>query len=289
MKTTIKIIIPVLVIVGIIVLVGITQSSIDNFRSNYALKPFDFKSHVSQFATDSINNQQIAKARINYDALYNSIVIESNTIKKHHDGNASLLIEYDTALLCFKDAFNAYWSVFSAWADDVFNGTAWNSDELNFIKSESQRLKNKKGSEKSTSELNNYIEYVDGYNEACDAIRWASSCNNAKTYTTILQRAKKYSVLPYSNSTRLRDIKDAPITARNVWAKKIEEYINVVCSRRYDSYYDYQRYVGDPRDKIRAFRNATDNSSWGASLMERIDRYEQTLKQETAKPLPSSY
>ena len=283
MKTTIKILIPISILLGILVLVGITQSSIDDFKSSYALKPFDFRNSVSQFATDSIRNQPIAKARVNYDALYNSIAVESKITKIHHNGNTSPLLEPNTAQQCFKDAFNAYWSVFSVWGDKVFNGTAWDSDDLSFAKSESQQLKNKKGSENGIVKLNNYVQYVDGYKEATDAIRWASSCNNERTYNTIINRANKYSKPPYSNCSHLREIKNAPSTARNVWAKNIEEYINDVCSRQYDNYPDYKRNVNDPRDKITAFCDATGNSTWGNSLMKKIDDYEKLLKGKTQK------
>lgn len=271
MKTTIKILIPLLIAVGFVVLVYTQQRSIDEFASDYTVEPFDFRSAVSAISTDSICNRPLKPARNHYNALYNSIDVESQIIVYHHDGNSSVLLAPDAAQACFEDASHAYGSVFCTFANSLFNSSEWNVNDLDFVKRESLRLKSKKGCDAFAQKLDNYVQYVEGYDDALCAIQSASYCNSASTYKSIVAKKKKYSVSPYTNCSQLKGLNNAPATASKVWAGSIRTYVNNICNKHYKNYEKFEPDYNKAWNKITSYRAATNSPAWGAKLTEKLD------------------
>lgn len=278
MKLILKILIPVLVICGILVLVSVMRKTNEEFVAKYSITPDDFKASANWIAEDSIRNMSIDVAMSNYNALYNRILVESEITSFHVDGDTSKLLDAQVSSDCYEDAFNAYWSVFGAMANEVFSGSEWDENDLAFIKNESLGLKAKKGSDKKVDSLEKYIQYVEGYHTALQAFSNAQNCKTAIMYEDVVNKVKKYNVKPYTNCSKLKNnIAKAIQDARKSWGNNIKNYVKSVCSKKYSSYRDFKPYQDAAYRNIKIYKEKTGQKNWGQDLAHKLDSCQTVL------------
>lgn len=263
MKTIIKILVPLLVLAGIGVIIFTTQKSIDEMHSK-VIERHDFKAYVMQYASDSIQNQNIGEAWNNYLKLYDMIKTEASVIVTDSQSATSPLLAASDVDECFEEAFGAYFPVFRDFADNFFRGSNWSSSDRNRIKNEAKDLKGRSGSSIRSDSLTRYIQYVDGYDACKRFISNAKYCSNLNTYKNICNHYTDYLRYPYHNCTELNDIRNARQTAETSWKTSIEKEVNRIIG---ENYCDYTYRFNTDRENIEKridvfYNNTNGNYSW---------------------------
>lgn len=266
MKTVIKVLIPLLVLAGLGVIIFTTQKSIDEMHSG-SIDKHDFKAYVSQYAVDSIQNQSVDDARIQYAKLYDIITTESSITVTDSNGTA-LLLDASDADECYQDAFDAYYPFFRNQADRLFNSSTWNPTELKNIKSEAEDLVNRKGVDQRSDSLNLYIHYVSGYYNCKSLIQSAKSCSSRSTYLFVKKHFSDYLCYPYNKCTDLRDVSFARQTAENAWKSSIEKEVGRIRDKYYgDNTSEFDSDRKKAEDRIDECYNEIRDYSWKTSQM----------------------
>ena len=264
MKTTIKILVPLLVLAGIGAIIISTQKSINELHVK-PIEQHDFKAWVSQYAADSISGQSYADAKSHYAMLYDMITTEASVIAS--DGQTSSpLIDAKGADTCYESAFAAYFPVFANRADNFFRGSDWPAGDRRSIKEEAESLKKRQGKSQShLNSLNNYINYVDGYDKCKMIIRKAQSCRSFETYDYVSKNYSKFCCNPYNHCSDLNGISSAKQTAATTWRNYISQEVREVYNRNY--YGDYSDFESDKKrleSMIEQYQRNVD-SYWGSS------------------------
>lgn len=273
MKTAIKIIVPLLVLVGIMAIIISTQQSINELHSK-AINPYDFKAYAAHFSADSIGRQSTDRAREQYDRLYDIITTEASVTITDSSGSHVMLSNAD-AEDCYKNAFNAYFNIFRDYSDDVFRSSSWPDSKLNKIRNEAIRLSNKsrKGSRDGVDSLNRYVAYVNEYYRAKGIIYAAKSCRGLNVYNKVYSYCQNfhYRRYPYCNNADLRPIASAVQTAQEKWQTSLKLRVEAFEKKDYAGDYttfssDQVQLILDINEYQRYF-----SSSWGNAEKTRVN------------------
>lgn len=273
-KNAIKIGVPILVLGGIIAIIAATQKPIEELSSDLRIEKLDFNSYVDRYIHDSISGNPNLEAMKGYIHLYDIIATESSISATNASGHKQLLDAQD-AEECYERAFSAYFSIFDADANRLFSSSTWNDNELSGVKNTAQSLLTRNGSRSALDSLNHYIEYVNGYYAAVKLISQSRYCSGANSYHDYGNRARLYSVYPYSNNSKLSDIvSDVSENAQTGWRNSIIDYVDRICNHAcyyYNSYEDF--YQGDypsAYNKIKEY-NSTFKTTWGSDLKTKLE------------------
>ena len=280
-KNVIKIGVPILVLGGIIAIIAATQKPIEQLSSDLRIEKLDFSNYVDKYISDSISGKPNSEAMQGYVHLYEIISTESSVFATTKSGHQQLLDAQD-AEDCYERAFSAYFTIFGVVANRLFSNPTWNENELVGIKNTAQSLLTRNGTQSASDSLRHFIEYVNGYYAAVKLISQSRYCSSASYYNNYCNKARDYSIYPYSNNSRLKTIvSDVSENARTGWRNSITNTIDGICSHEgyyYNSYDEF--YQGDYQsayNKIKEY-NSTFNTTWGSDLKTKLDNKNAELK-----------
>lgn len=255
-KKTLKMMVPIIMLVAIVVIVALNQKPITELSSDLHIEPLNFNAYVNQFISDSIKGQTSGTAKANYDILYQIIKTEASIITASSTQSSIPLLSAQDAEELYAKAFSAYFPIWMDATDRLFASPTWSNSTLSNIKSESERLLALEGSSGGRDSLMHYIDYVNGYNAAEKLIRYSKYCNSADSYDSYCSRAKDYQGYPYKNNSDLNNIKSTvEENARNSWRSSIENKVESVC--KIDNPNKFYSLYNESFDEIKDYKTKT--------------------------------
>lgn len=273
MKKIIKIGAPILVLLGILAVIVITQKPIEKISSELTIRPFDFNAYVDKYIEDSISGKPREQAFRGYEKIYGVISTEASIVATQGAEKDSLLSSSE-ADDCFERAFKAYYSIFERDADQLFASSIWNG--LGGVKEGANDLMQRRGISTLESEkLKKYVKYVDGYNAAKKLISNSRTCKNGDSYDYYCRQADQYKGEPYKNNSDLNNIVNVvKNNAMSSWRNSIENYVHIVCGRSCNYYKSYNEFYNG--DYTSAYNKINDyqkkfNIAWGEHLTSDLD------------------
>lgn len=167
------------------------------------VESFDFVAYIEQAAGQSISAAAPADAAKAYNNLYAEVQTEAAI-------QCSTATSLDTTLLtaaqaedCYQMLFEAYFPKLRSRADNLFAASVWSDSERRFVKEESERLKQMNGTSSRSDSLNNYVNYVNGYDTAMRLLNNARYCRNSTSYNNLRSQAERYCQWPWSNASTI--------------------------------------------------------------------------------------
>lgn len=232
--------IPLLLMVVLVIIVALTQKSIEK-KNFQRIEAYDFNEYVSQFITDSIENQSLVDAKLKYDQIYRIISVEESITLTKPSGRSPLLSR-ETAKDCYERIFFAFYSILDKNATTCFSGSIWNEKELDRIREYSRDLLKRNGINSKKQKLEDFRDVVTGYYSAKQLIKTKSYiCTDVKSYNNLCNEATKYTKDPYSNCKKLANILTiVKQNASNSWRMSIEEENISLCSKSNHEFYSYE-------------------------------------------------
>lgn len=271
----VKILVPILVLVGIFAIIATTLKHIEE-TSFRPVEHFDFNTYVDEYISDSIMNQPRAASKQAYDHIYEIITTESSIVATTPSGGKKPILSQSDAEECYEKTFNAFFSVFSKDAIRLFASSSWGSSDLSNIETISKELLNRKGLTSTTKDsLNNYIRYTKGYQEAIHLLNSSNYCADVNSYKSYCKRADKFKGYPYQNNAKLQGITSKVAqNASESWRTSITTSVDDVCQRQASSFGSannfYNNYYRPLYANIDDYRSNV-NSSWGTNLKKQLD------------------
>lgn len=224
-----KIVLPVLVLVGIGLVILKTQKNIERIQPT-EVKPFDFGVYVDNLVKTDLVGKPYSEAQDKYRRIYDIIQTEESVVVTDTIGKRQLLPD-SLSNSCYGRVFMAYWSIFESEVEGVFNSDWSNkTDRLPDIKAESQFLKGQKGSFRCVDSLTHYMSYVDYYAKAMETVRKAKACTSSTSYNNLVKDAEVYNRYPISKNAVLhKQLSDVPVEAKNHWRDYISDMVTKAC------------------------------------------------------------
>lgn len=224
-----KIVILSIGVIAVGTIIGLTYKPVYTF-SDQQIKPFNFNQYIKQRIDTALNGKTYKQTKQNYIQIYDIITTEASIIS-----NRGQLLSTEDATTCYKNAFDAYWTIYNDELNSCF-ASDW-SYERQRIRDELSLLKNKKGCTQEP-EIDKYLSYLEGYKLADGIISSASRCQGSETYDNICNKKKEYfDVYPYKNIPNLqKKLKDVQNTAKSSWREYIIGEMKTLLED--NSYYD---------------------------------------------------
>ena len=276
----IKVVVPLMVLVGIITFIISTQKPIEELSSELNIKPFDFKNYVDNYISDSISGKQIKEAQARYNQLYAIITTEASiTIRTDSTGNSSLL-DPQSAEEYYAKAFSSYFDIFRHDADKMFTNSTWDKNSRDFIKEEAKRMLTLQGTAVRKDSLEHYISYINGYDNAIKLIANAKYCSGKSGYDHYTMQAAEYKGYPYKNNSQLANIlTDVKQNALDGWKKTLETITDELCKTsnyKFDSYDDFNKLYRAVYDRINEYPNTP---AWTKKLKNQLEEKDIQVKE----------
>lgn len=224
-----KIVLPILVLVGIGLVVLKTQKNIERIQPT-EVQPFDFGAYVDSLVKTDLKGKPYSEAKDQYRRIYDIIQTEESIVVTDTMGTRQLLSD-SLSNNCYGRIFMAYWPIFESEVEGVFNSDwSYKTDRLPDIKEESRFLKDQKGSSRCVDSLTHYMSYVDYYAKAMETVRKAKTCTSSTAYNNLVKDAKVYNRYPISKNTVLhKQLNEVPAEARNHWRDYISDRVAKAC------------------------------------------------------------
>ena len=202
-----------------------------------------------------------------------------------------------------KDAYSAYSPKFVDYAMSVFNGSAWNSSDLAFIRKEVSELKMSEYLDASSSIATSFTKINNILNRYNEIRKFISTCNGSSKFSSfgsLISKSRTYLagngldsyVLKCSGiATSLRGI---PRTLYNKHASYLTSRVNRLAPSytSYSSYSDYKSSVTDLlRNELSNFKNiyGVSSSEFNIKKSQLNSKIDQELNDAYNHTYPPSY
>ncbi len=238
MKTTIKILIIVLVAAGIAAAIWAFFKRINDGDTS-SIATTEYEKRIEARVSSDIADKSYTSARASFDNIIADIVTESKI--ETTDGNH--VITADEFENCQKIAVTPYLPVFKSYASSYFNRSNWDNKELDDMSSHAKQLLGLNGA-KDDSDLNRIVSDVNDYYAALKTVRLSKSVTNVADARRIMNDANGFKRAPLNNNTDLMTkLNEVPSNVRKSIVNSIGYAINNLPTNPY-SYKSYDDWYG---------------------------------------------
>ena len=227
-----KIALPLIILGVIMLVINRTQKSIDGLAPT-DVDPFNFGMYINEMVQSDLLNKPFFQAKDEYRRIYDIVKTEEYVEATDSNGIRQSLLPDTSFQTCYRSVFVGYWPIFESLVAGVFNAD-WSSktDQLNVIKSETEDLQKRNGSELRNDSLTRYLAYIDDYESAKTFVDKVP-CSSKSKYDQIVSQKDAYkSKYPlFNNPILVTQLNGVTRRAKINWSNSVKKNVDDVCGK----------------------------------------------------------